>query len=112
MTRSATNCNLKISGVPESGFEGPSNRTSALREFSATLKRPADLKCFRQVGRDGICRIIRWVPGPDDEPTAMEVYDAQPMSPEVLKEYLDRREWSQKTEDIFRGVDGRNTPKQ
>jgi hypothetical protein len=42
----------------------------------------------------------------------MEVYNAQPMSPEVLKEYLDRREWSQKTEDIFRGVDGRNTPKQ
>lgn len=76
------------------------------------MKRPADLKCFRQIGCDGICRTIRWVPGPDDEPTGMEVYDAQPMSPLLLKEYLDRHDWSQANEDRFRGVDGRSTPKE
>jgi len=76
------------------------------------MKRPADLKCFRQIGCDGICRTLRWVPGPDDEPTGIEVYDAQPMSPFLLKAYLDRHDWSQATEDRFRGVDGRNTPKE
>jgi hypothetical protein len=99
-------------GVPEPGFAGPSNRTGLLLEFFATMKRPADFKCFRAIGHDGTCRTIRWLPGPSDQPTGMEVYDAQPMSPEVLTQYLNRQEWSQEIENRFRGVDGRNTPKE
>ena len=107
-----TNFDLKMVGVPEPGFAGPSNRTGLLLEFFATMKRPADFKCFRAIGHDGTCRTICWLPGPSDQPTGMEVYDAQPMSPEVLTQYLNRQEWSQEIENRFRGVDGRNTPKE
>ncbi|KAI4925907.1 uncharacterized protein J4E92_006643 [Alternaria infectoria] len=102
----------KKTGVHEAGPADPSKGKAALAEFSATMKRPADFKCFRQIGCDGICRTLRWMPGPDDEPTGIEVYDAQPMSPFLLKAYLDRHDWSQATEDRFRGFDGRNTPKE
>ncbi|KAI4709075.1 hypothetical protein J4E89_006477 [Alternaria sp. Ai002NY15] len=86
----------KKTGVHEAGPADPSKARAALAEFSATMKRPADLK----------------VPAPDDEPNGIEVYDAQPMSPFLLKAYLDRHDWSKATEDRFRGVDGRNTPKE
>ncbi|KAH7078124.1 hypothetical protein BKA63DRAFT_532504 [Paraphoma chrysanthemicola] len=81
-----------------------------LNAVARSLRRPADRKSFRMLCTDGVWRIIHYLPTPPDQPTDYEIYDAKPMSPEMIKAFLDTRPWSQETEDRFRGVDGRNVP--
>ncbi|EUC35222.1 hypothetical protein COCVIDRAFT_54003, partial [Bipolaris victoriae FI3] len=77
------------------------------------MKRPEDGKCFTCLCKDGVLRILYFLPAPLDEPTPIAVYDAKPLSPELLKAYLDyRMEWSQEVEDRFRGVDGTSVPQE
>jgi hypothetical protein len=84
--------------------------TDQLEALVASLRSPADGKCFDDLGSDGVLRVLQWLPTPPDQPTGIEVYDAKPMSPELIKAYLDRQPWSQEKEDRFRGVDGREVP--
>lgn len=77
-----------------------------------SLRRPADRKSFRMLCADGVMRIVHYLPSPPDQPTDYEIYDAKPMSPEMIKAYLDTRPWRQETEDRFRGVDGRKVPQE
>ncbi|KAH7401451.1 hypothetical protein BKA66DRAFT_103847 [Pyrenochaeta sp. MPI-SDFR-AT-0127] len=86
--------------------------THQLEAFVGSIRSPADGKCFDNLGTDGVWRVLQWLPTPPDQPTGIEVYDAKPMSPELIKFYLDRRPWSQATEDQFRGVDGRAVPQE
>jgi hypothetical protein len=88
-----------------------SNSISSLRQYLAALKRPADRKCIRSLGPDGVIRILHYLPTPDDEESQIEVYDALPLSPAQIKIYLDRKPWSQATEDRYRGVDGTTVQK-
>jgi hypothetical protein len=103
------NDEAKASTVSSAGQSLP---VQSLRDLLITLKRPADNKCFRSLGRDGVFRILIWLPTPPDQPTGIAVYDALPLSPFYIKAYLDRHEWSQKKEDAFRGVDGRRVPQE
>jgi len=78
----------------------------------ASLRTSADGKCIDDVGSDGVYRVLHYLPTPPDQPTGFEVYDAKPMSPEMIKAYLDTRPWSQAVEDRFRGADGRAVPQE
>lgn len=51
-------------------------------------------------GSDGVLRSF-------DGPYKHNVIDAIGLSPAQIKELLDAQEWSQETEDRYRGVDGR-----
>jgi hypothetical protein len=82
------------------------------RALFRSLQRPADRKCIHMVCTDGVYRIVHYLPGPSDQPTDYEIYDAKPMSPEMIKAYLDTRPWSQAREDQFRGADGRTIPQE
>jgi hypothetical protein len=55
--------------------DSPRASTQSLKDFLATLQRPADNKCFRSLGTDGIYRILTYLPGPLDQPTGIAVYD-------------------------------------
>lgn len=55
------------------------------------------------LGKDGILRSL----GPD-----RDVHDAVPLSPHLIKALLDRLPFSPENEIDFRGVDGRNSPKE
>ncbi|KAF5651928.1 hypothetical protein F25303_3648 [Fusarium sp. NRRL 25303] len=55
------------------------------------------------LGKDGILRSL----GPD-----RDVHDAVPLSPYLIKALLDRLPFRPENEIDFRGVDGRNTPKE
>ncbi|KAH7236981.1 uncharacterized protein BKA55DRAFT_578894 [Fusarium redolens] len=55
------------------------------------------------VGKDGILRSL----GPD-----RDVHDAVPLSPHLIKALLDRLPFVPQNEIDFRGVDGRDTPKE
>jgi hypothetical protein len=83
-----------------------------LREVLRSLKKPPGVGTTRGLCNDGVIRIMTWLPTPDDMPTRIGVYDAQPLSPAMIKAYLDRKPWVQEVEDRFRGVDGRNVPKE
>jgi hypothetical protein len=81
-----------------------------LNALLRSLQKPADRKCFHMICTDGVWRVLRYLPTPPDQPTDYEIYDAKPMSPEMIKAYLDTRPWSQEKEDRFRGADGRKIP--
>jgi hypothetical protein len=72
-----------------------------------SLRSPEDGKCIDHVGKDGVYRVLHYLPTPPDQVTEIEIYDAKPMSPEMIKAYLDMSPWRQEVEDRFRGVDGR-----
>ncbi|KAG9496104.1 hypothetical protein J7337_012680 [Fusarium musae] len=55
------------------------------------------------LGKDGILRSL----GPD-----RDVHDAIPLSPQLIKALLDRLPFRPENEIDFRGVDGKNTPKE
>jgi hypothetical protein len=76
-----------------------------------SLQRPADKKCIHMICTDGVYRILHYLPTPPDQSTDYEIYDAKPMSPEMIKAYLDTLPWSQAKEDRFRGADGRTIPR-
>jgi hypothetical protein len=86
--------------------------TDQFRAMINSLRTPADRKCVHLISTDGVYRVLRYLPTPSDQPTEYEIYDAKPMSPEMIKAYLDRKRWSQATEDKFRGVDGRTIPQE
>ncbi|KAF1846459.1 uncharacterized protein K460DRAFT_377655 [Cucurbitaria berberidis CBS 394.84] len=86
--------------------------TDQLLALIASLRSPADGKCIDDLGSDGVYRVLQWLPTPPDQPTGIKVYDAKPMSPEIIKAFLDRQAWSQVVEDRFRGVDGRTVPQE
>ncbi|KAH9875221.1 hypothetical protein J1614_004712, partial [Plenodomus biglobosus] len=73
---------------------------------------PADRKCIHLICTDGVYRVLHYLPTPPNQPTDYEIYDAKPMSPEMIKAYLDTRPWSQEREDRFRGADGRRIPQE
>jgi hypothetical protein len=81
--------------------------TDQFRAMINSLRTPADRKCVHLISPDGIYRVLHYFPTPPDQPTEYEIYDAKPMSPGMIKAYLDRKRWSQATEDKFRGADGR-----
>lgn len=101
-----------ITGVTSSDDVGPASPTKSLREFLASLQKPPDGKYFRSLCSDGVFRILTYLPTPPDLPTGIAVYDGLPMSPDLIKAYLDRKPWNQETEDRFRGVDGRSVPQE
>jgi hypothetical protein len=86
--------------------------TDQFRAMIDSLRVPADRKCFHLISADGVYRVLHYLPTPPDQPTEYEIYDAKPMSPEMIKAYLDRKRWSQATEDKFRGADGRTIPEE
>jgi hypothetical protein len=92
--------------------DSAAERTDQLRALLASLRRPPDRKYFQALGSDGVVRILRYLPTPPDQPTGIEVYDGKPMSPELIKVYLDGGPWSQAAEDRFGGVDGRAVPRE
>jgi hypothetical protein len=77
-----------------------------------SLQKPADRKCISMICTDGVYRVLHYLPTPPDQPTRYEIYDAKPMSPEMIKAYLDTLPWSQAKEDQFRGADGRTIPQE
>jgi hypothetical protein len=82
-----------------------SSQTSPDKEASAgtlmsSLKRNANGHGFSGLGSDGVLRSF-------DGPFKHTVIDAVGLSPQQIKELLDKQEWSQSVEDKFRGVDGR-----
>jgi hypothetical protein len=98
----------------ESAPANPLKQTRDLvNSLIKSMKRPADGKCFSCLCKDGVLRILYFLPAPLDEPTPIAVYDAKPLSPELLKAYLDyRMDWNQEVEDCFRGVDGTSVPQE
>jgi hypothetical protein len=86
--------------------------TDQFRAMINSLRVPADRKCIHLISTDGVYRVLHYLPTPPDQPTDYEIYDAKPMSPEMIKAYLDRKRWSQATEDKFRGADGRTIPQE
>ena len=96
--------------VTSDDVDGSTGAVDELREVLRSLKTPPDNSHTRGLCNDGVFRIMIWLPTPDDEVTRIGVYDAQPLSPRMIKTYLDRKPWSQAVEDRFRGVDGRNVP--
>jgi hypothetical protein len=93
----------------------PAHVETGKEQFNAlisSMQRPADRKCISMICTDGVCRVLHYLPTPPDLPTDYEIYDAKPMSPAMIKAYLDTRRWSQATEDRFRGADGRTIPQE
>jgi hypothetical protein len=93
----------------------PAQVETGKHQFNAlfrSLQRPADKKCVTMICTDGVCRVIHYLPTPPDQPTDYEIYDAKPMSPEMIKAFLDTRPWNQEKEDRFRGADGRKLPQE
>ena len=90
----------------------PAKARDPLSAFVLSVQSPPDGNCFDMLGSDGVWRVLQYLPGPPDEPTGVQVYDAKPMSPELIKKYLDTRPWRQELEDRFRGVDGRTVPQE
>lgn len=90
----------------------PAKARDPLSAFVLSVQSPPDGNCFDMLGSDGVWRVLQYLPGPPDEPTGIQVYDAKPMSPELIKKYLDTRLWRQELEDRFRGVDGRTVPQE
>jgi hypothetical protein len=101
-----------VTGISSSNSTGSVISTNSLREFLASLQKPPDGKYFRSLCSDGVFRILTWQPTPPDLPTGIAMYDGLPMSPDLIKAYLDRKPWNQETEDRFRGVDGRTVPQE
>lgn len=64
------------------------------------LKTDPNGRCFHSLGADGVVRVWHF--------DTWEVIDAVGLSPEQIKEWLDRRPFDQAVEDKFRGVDGCN----
>lgn len=85
-------------------------KTDPLEIFIDSMRECEDGPHFHMMCRDGVMRVIRYLPGPPDQITQTEIFDAKPMSPELIKSWLDRGPWSQEKEDRFRGVDGRMVP--
>lgn len=52
-----------------------------------SLQKPADRKCIHMIYTDGVFRVLHYLPTPPDQPTDYEIYDARPMSPEMIKAY-------------------------
>ncbi|EAT78043.1 hypothetical protein HBH56_203050 [Parastagonospora nodorum] len=93
----------------------PDHVETGKEQFNAltrSMQTPADRKCISMVCTDGVYRVLHYLPTPPDLPTDYEIYDAKPMSPSMIKAYLDTRRWSQATEDRFRGADGRTIPQE
>lgn len=103
---------VNITSVTSSEDAGPASPTNSLREFLASLRKPPDGKYFRSLCSDGVFRILIYLPTRPDLPTGISVYDGLPMSPDLIKAYLDRKAWNQETENRFRGVDGRRVPQE
>jgi len=91
----------------------PLDTLSQLRALVTSLKKPPNGKGFRCMCKDGVLRRLHFLPTPPDHPTKIAVYDAIPLSPEMLKMFLDRQmPWSQEVEYRFRGVDGTSVPQE
>jgi hypothetical protein len=100
---------------PNSGLVRPAQAETGKDQLKAMFKssrRPSDNKCIGWIGTDGVYRVIHHLPGPPDEETKYEIYDAKPMSTEMIKAFLDTTPWIQVTEDRYRGVDGRAVPQE
>jgi hypothetical protein len=99
----------------KSGITRPAQVETGTDQFRAminSLRVPTDRKCIHLISTDGVYRVLHYLPTLPDQPTDYEIYDAKPMSPEMIKAYLDRKRWSQATEDKFRGADGRTIPQE
>ena len=79
--------------------------TQTAKELTRSLKRDPSGNCFDNLGPDGVYRIYH--SSFFDSPPTYEIIDAVRLSPDQIKELLDRTPFDQATEDIFRGVDGR-----
>ncbi|KAF2843910.1 hypothetical protein T440DRAFT_437050 [Plenodomus tracheiphilus IPT5] len=107
----------QVSDANPSIESAPVNSSRQTRDLvnslTKAMKRPADGKCFSCLCKNGVLRILYFLPAPLDEPTSIAGYNAKPLSPELLKAYLDyKMEWSQEVEDRFRGVDGTSVPQE
>jgi hypothetical protein len=99
----------------KSGITRPAQVETGKDQFNAlvrSIQRPADRKCIHMICTDGVYRVLHYLPTPPDQPSDYEIYDAKPMSPEMIKAFLDTQPWSQAKEDRFRGADGRTVPQE
>jgi hypothetical protein len=99
----------------KSGITRPAQVETGKDQFNVlvrSIQRPADRKCIHMICTDGVYRVLHYLPTPPDQPTDYEIYDAKPMSPEMIKAYLDTLPWSHAKEDRFRGADGRTVPQE
>ena len=87
-------------------------KTDPLEIFVDSMRECENAHHFHMICRDGVMRVIEYLPGPPDQVTQTKIFDAKPMSPELIKSWLDRGPWSQAKEDRFRGVDGRTVPEE
>ncbi|KAI4642674.1 uncharacterized protein J4E78_010147 [Alternaria triticimaculans] len=87
-------------------------KTDPLEIFVDSMRECEHGHHFHMICRDGVMRVIEYLPGPPDQVTRTNIFDAKPMSPELIKSWLDRGPWSQEKEDRFRGVDGRTVPQE
>ena len=87
-------------------------KTDPLEIFVDSMRECENAHHFHMICRDGVMRVIEYLPGPPDEVTQTNIFDAKPMSPELIKSWLDRGPWSKEKEDRFRGVDGRTVPQE
>ncbi|KAH6883218.1 hypothetical protein BKA58DRAFT_417027 [Alternaria rosae] len=93
----------------------PAQPQTGREQFNAmmrSMKSHPDGHCIGSIGTDGVYREIHYLPGPPDQISDYEIYDAKPMSPEMIKAWLDTRPWKQETEDKYRDADGRTVPQE
>ncbi|KAI4962312.1 hypothetical protein J4E86_001344 [Alternaria arbusti] len=93
----------------------PAQPQTGKEQFNAMLRSTKihpDGHCIGSIGTDGVYREIHYLPGPPDQISDYEIYDAAPMTPEMIKAWLDTKPWKQETEDKYRGADGRTVPQE
>ncbi|KAH6860852.1 hypothetical protein BKA58DRAFT_443632 [Alternaria rosae] len=78
-------------GAAPADVEGQQSATDELREVLRLLKSPPGGNHTRGLCDDGVVRYMVCLPTPDDEVTRIGVYDAQPLSPRMIKRWLDRK---------------------
>ncbi|KAF5695060.1 hypothetical protein FDENT_618 [Fusarium denticulatum] len=110
-------CSFNMSSTQsDAQIQAQDSGTSRRAEWAAISKHQAELSDIWgklehhpsyngvfSLGKDGILRSL----GPD-----RDVHDAVPLSPHLIKALLDRLPFRPENEIDFRGVDGRNTPKE
>ncbi|KAF5630991.1 uncharacterized protein FTJAE_8071 [Fusarium tjaetaba] len=92
----------KLNGQPSANTPYQA-KPSELSDIWGKLEHHPSYNRVFSLGKDGILRSL----GPD-----RDVHDAVPLSPHLIKALLDRLPFCPENEVDFRGVDGRNTPKE
>ncbi|KAF4460679.1 hypothetical protein FALBO_12537 [Fusarium albosuccineum] len=88
---------------PRNSWYSISETQGQLSDIIISLKQDFTLRGCSSLGKDGILRSLT---------ADRQVVDAVPLSPQFIKALLDRMPFNPQHEIDFRGVDGRNTPRE